>query len=94
MKKIIIIVLLFTLALLFAACSENINESPHGDWPTAENTGPSGTLTPYSGNFTADTDGQIVENLDIDGKIFIKANNVTIRNCQFSALDIAAAETI
>ncbi|MDD4922926.1 MAG: fibronectin type III domain-containing protein [Bacteroidales bacterium] len=61
-------------------------------WPDASSTGTTGTLT-ASGPITVTTAGAIIENLDISGKISIKANNVTIRNCKFTSLDIASADS-
>lgn len=52
--------------------------------PTAENTGPTGALAPHSGTIVA-TSGQVIENLDITGKIVVHADNVTIRNCRLFA---------
>lgn len=50
-------------------------------YPTADNTGWSGELTPAS--FVRSTaDDQIIENLDIFGNVFIEHDNVTIRNCR------------
>lgn len=50
-------------------------------WPDASNTGvPAGrTLTP-SGAFTVTQDGAVVDGLDIDGCLVVRANNVTIQN--------------
>ncbi len=41
-----------------------------------------GTLTPYQGNLTTSSNGQIIQNLDIRGNITIRHNNVTIRRCR------------
>jgi hypothetical protein len=49
-------------------------------WPDASNTGvPAGTQLTPSGGFTVSTPGAIIEKLDVDGCIFVRANNVTIR---------------
>jgi hypothetical protein len=54
---------------------------PPGDGgrPTAANTGPSGTLSPYAGPSTITQDGAIYENFTSSG-IKIDADNVTLRN--------------
>ena len=56
--------------------------------PGPDNTGvpPSVTLTP-SDSITVDTDGAVVEGLEIDGSITILANDVTIRNCRIHSAD-------
>lgn len=36
----------------------------------------------HNGNFIANKDGQVVENLHIKGSVYIQANRVTIRNCK------------
>lgn len=55
-------------------------------YPDETNTGiQSGvTLTP-SGSITVDTDGAIIENLDITGTIKIEADNVTVRNTRITS---------
>lgn len=52
-----------------------------GQKPGPHNTGPSNPaiLVP-SGSIVASTDGQIIENVEVSGRITIAANNVTIRN--------------
>lgn len=57
------------------------NPSDTSDFPTSATTGvvDEKSLTP-SGSITADKDGQVIENVEIDGRILVKANNVTIRN--------------
>ena len=61
-------------------------------WPDATNTGPTGTLTTVShdGQITINTDGTIVENIDIGGPTFygywVPANNVIFRNCIIRSL--------
>lgn len=52
---------------------------PAAGFPDASTTGPTGTLTPV-GSVTASTDGQVIENVQINGCLTIKANNVTVRN--------------
>lgn len=53
-----------------------------GEKPGAHNTGPTnlGILTDAS-NQIVTVDGTVIENLNIDGRIEVRANNVTIRNC-------------
>lgn len=53
---------------------------PTGGYPDASNTGPSGTLTPVSGNVSLNTSGMVYENRDVNGCIVVNASNVTIRN--------------
>lgn len=57
-----------------------------GGYPTSATTGLSnpGILTPASWVRSA-SDGQIIENLDIFGSVYITHNNVTIRNCRIVA---------
>lgn len=56
--------------------------------PSASNTGvPSGTtLTAQSGNITVTVAGTIVQNLDLQGKVIIKAANVTVRRCRIKGI--------
>ncbi len=56
------------------------------DRPWEHNTGPSnpGALTP-SGSLMITTDGAVYENLDVNGDIWIDADNVTIRNFRINA---------
>lgn len=49
--------------------------------PSAVNTGPVGTLAPYSGDFTVTAAGTVIQNLDIAGFVKVRAANVTVRNC-------------
>lgn len=56
-------------------------------WPDETNTGTTGELTPVAGGMDIVTEGQVIENLNIDGiaqgyGMFINANNVTVRNCR------------
>jgi hypothetical protein len=56
--------------------------------PGPTNTGvPPGTVLSPSGSITVRTNGQIVENLDIDGSITILADNVTIRKVHVKSGD-------
>lgn len=52
---------------------------PQTGYPNAANTGPSGTLK-ASGSITTTRDGQVIENLDINGEVRVVHNNVKIRN--------------
>ncbi len=57
--------------------------APTSSKPTASNTGFLGDkakLTKHVGNFTAGTNGQVIEGREILGRVIVKANNVTIRN--------------
>ena len=47
---------------------------------TASNTGYTGTLTTYTGSLTLTTPG-LYENYIFNGRVDIKANNITISNC-------------
>ncbi|MEY2404918.1 MAG: hypothetical protein QOD38_2469 [Acidimicrobiaceae bacterium] len=50
-------------------------------WPDATNTGvPAGKTLTSSGAFTVTQDGTVVDGLDIDGCLVVRANNVTIQN--------------
>jgi hypothetical protein len=55
---------------------------PPGSWPNAGNTGvkPGTKLVPKKGEINVNTDGAVIENIDLVGDIRIEANNVTIRN--------------
>jgi len=55
-------------------------------YPSATNTGPTGTLTPVGsgGEIDLTTDNQVYENFDVDGYLVISANNVTVRNCRIT----------
>jgi hypothetical protein len=53
---------------------------PSSGYPDASNTGPSGILTPQSGNVTLSVAGQVFENRDVSGCITVNAPSVTIRN--------------
>jgi len=58
-------------------------------FPTANTTGvPKGTvLTVHSGDMQIDTDGAVIENMDIKGVAIIDADNVTLRNCRVASTD-------
>lgn len=52
--------------------------------PTPTNAGllPSVQLTPYNDDVVVTTDRAIVENLDIKGRVIVKARDVRVRNCR------------
>jgi hypothetical protein len=54
----------------------------NGAKPGPDNTGPSNAsiLRKVSGDMTITQDGAVIENVDVDGDINVKASNVTIRN--------------
>ena len=57
-----------------------------GQKPGPHNTGPSDpSLLVPSGTITADVDGMVIENVDVNGIIRIEADNVTIRNFRINA---------
>lgn len=70
------------------------------NYPNAKNTGvqPGVTLT-TSGNILTDNDGQVIQNMDVTGYIYVNRNNVTIRNCRvtctnnFAVIQLAAGVT-
>lgn len=47
----------------------------------ATNTGAAGTLT-NSGGMTTSKDGQVIQNLNVTGRITVQHKNVTIKNCK------------
>jgi hypothetical protein len=53
--------------------------APSGAFPNASNTGPTGSLTP-SGSIVTSANGQVIQNLDINGEIRVNHSNVVIRN--------------
>ncbi|GAA4111055.1 hypothetical protein GCM10022393_08480 [Aquimarina addita] len=67
---------LCVLLVLLTIFSTNAQEKP-----TAENTGPKGNLTEYTGETNITTEGTVLENFIINGSINVRANNVTIKNC-------------
>lgn len=59
-------------------------ETPAGEWPTPETTGPrTSTLTP-SGSVTTTADGQVIEGLEITGRLTIRHSNVTVRDVKIN----------
>lgn len=63
--------------------------SPHSaGYPDGTNTGvPSGATLTNSGSITVNTNGAIIQNLNITGQIVINANNVTIRRVRITSGD-------
>lgn len=56
---------------------------PLTGFPTAESTGPTGTLTVVNGDQAYRTAGQVVENVEIRASnLYVAANDVTFRNCK------------
>lgn len=67
----------------FAAASSQTTCPPYPQFPDADCTGPTGTLTTYTGSMSFNTPGQVVENVIINTTgITINADNVTFRNCK------------
>jgi hypothetical protein len=58
----------------------------HGEQINASNTGASGTLTAYNGNYTISTAGAVVQNLEIFGEVRVTAPNVNITNCKIHGI--------
>lgn len=57
--------------------------APYPSFPDASCTGPTGTLTTYTGSQTFNTPGQVIENVIINTSGFaVGANNITFRNCK------------
>lgn len=56
------------------------------DYPSASNTGVSGTLTNQSGTIVTTANGQVIQNINLTGMIGIRHNNVTIRNCRIDCV--------
>ena len=55
------------------------------EWPDASNTGvPSGMALTASGPLMVTTNGQVIEGLDIQGSVVVKASDVTIRNSRIT----------
>lgn len=51
-------------------------------WPSAANTGATGSLATVSGDVTLSTAGQVYQNMRVHGTIAVTACNVTIRNVE------------
>lgn len=57
--------------------------APYPSFPDASCTGPTGTLTAYTGPMEIKTAGAVIENVLINTSMLtISANNVTLRNCK------------
>jgi len=69
---------------------------PDDGFPSASNTGPAaGTVfTPVSGDVNANTNGQIIEKLNITGQIIIRQPNVIVRDCIINCTEFAGISTI
>ena len=52
--------------------------------PNAENTGPTGTLTPYTGSCTISANGTVIDSKIVNCDLTIDAAGVTIRNSQIT----------
>jgi Domain of unknown function (DUF4082)/Right handed beta helix region/IPT/TIG domain len=65
-------------------------------YPSVRNTGPTGTLTVFPNPITVEANeaGRIIQNLDVQGQIYIKANNVTVRNCKVKSGGLNASAVI
>ena len=60
--------------------------APSGGFPDASNTGvPAGTALKSSGSITINTPGTVIDGYDVSGTIYVRANNVTIRNTKVRA---------
>ena len=71
-----------TTAAVGAAPAE-VRRTDYGSYrPDASTAGVYGTLTPQAGDLIVTTAGQVVEGLDIAGRVQIKANNVIVRRCR------------
>ena len=81
MKKNIIIILCVNFIL--TACSIANHSSEDSNWPDSTNTGliNPDILTACSG-YTVYTNGTVIENLEINGRLTINAGNVTVINCR------------
>jgi len=54
-------------------------------FPDASNTGPNGTLAKFTGTKNSTKDGEVIENIDITGNVYITHANVTLRNFKLTA---------
>lgn len=52
-----------------------------------------GDLTPYFGNLTTTSPGQVIEGLDIRGNITVRHNNVTIQHCRIRSVQTSGVLT-
>ncbi|MDG4833523.1 hypothetical protein O7627_30070 [Solwaraspora sp. WMMD1047] len=59
--------------------------TPLGSWPGPDSTGvPAGTVLTRSGPLDLRHDGQVVDGLDVEGCVLVRASNVTIRNTRIT----------
>ena len=59
-----------------------------GEFPDETTTGPpSGLSLTATGPITADTAGEVIEAVDVDGDITVTAADVTVRNCRITVSD-------
>jgi hypothetical protein len=66
--------------------------TPVGSWPGPDSTGvPAGTVLTRSGPLDLRHDGQVVDGLDVEGCVLVRASNVTIRNTRISCAGPAFA---
>lgn len=77
----------FNVFAILIGSSAPISVVPdRNNWPSATNTGASGTLAP-SGSIATSAGGQVIENLEITGSILIDHPNVIVRNCRINMAD-------
>lgn len=55
-------------------------EPPTTGWPNASNTGPTGTLTTYTGSLTITTANTVIDSKIVNGDLDIRTTGVVIRN--------------
>lgn len=80
MKKLLIAFIIGTVVFVYAASAATVTHAADANnRPNAETTGPTGTLTPQSGNKTLGN-GQTLENVELSGCITVTGSNVTIKN--------------
>jgi hypothetical protein len=60
---------------------------PSAGFPNASNTGPvpETVFTNFTGLYVVNTDGAVINGLRIKGAILVRANNVTVQNCEVDA---------
>lgn len=64
-------------------------------FPDSSNTGvPAGTVLTPTGSITSSSNGQVIENLDVAGKISVTHSNVTVRNCRITSNDSLILECV
>lgn len=56
--------------------------APSGSWPTADDTGASGTLTNVNGDVILDKANQVYQNMRVNGTINVLACGVTLKNVE------------